>query len=238
MAAALGSVRAVLPDPPDYAAERSRMVQGLRAHGIKSERVLAAMGRVPRHKFVAEDSRARAYDDVQLPGRSSLPVARPYVLALAVQVLDLDADSNVLQVGSGCSYCAAVLCEITPDVHCVDFRPETLRSARSLLRELGYSSLSWKTGKACLGWAKNAPYDAILVTCAAQQMPDQLLTQLRDGGRMVVPLGLGIEQTLLTVRKLARPSKTHPRTSGPTTSVATLPIEVNAEPMKCQSDSP
>lgn len=215
------------------------MVERLRGSGITSERVLAAMRRVPRHLFVAESHHARAYDDVQLPGRASLPVARPYVLALAIQVLDLDADSKVLQVGAGCSYCVAVLCEITPHVHCIDFRPRTLASARDLLREVGYSSVSWKTGKGCTGWAENAPYDAILVTCAAQKLPHELLAQLGEGGRIVVPVGLGLEQTLEFVRMHANPPETDPRKAPRPRrmTVTDLQVDVDAEPMKCQSGS-
>jgi protein-L-isoaspartate(D-aspartate) O-methyltransferase len=223
LAAGAGPRGPVYGGPPDYAPERAAMVERLRANGITNQRVLAAMRTVPRHLFVAEDHRADAYDDVEIPVGRGQVLHRPYVVALTAQLLDLKPGRKVLQVGVGCGYCTAVLAQITPDVYAADMRRHVVASARARLRALGYSSVALKDAQACRGWPDKAPYDAILVYCAADHVPEELVRELNDGGRMIVPIGRGPEQTLTCLRK----------TNGRLRSEVVMPIRV--DPMICQS---
>ncbi len=203
LGAGLGMAGIPSAGPPDYEAERAAMVDRLRAQGIRDERVLAAMGRVPRHVFVPLARRAQAYEDIEISVGFGRVLHRPHDVALASQLLELRPGEKVLQVGAGCGYCTAVLSEITPEVYVMDMSQQSIRLARAPVRDLGYSSVRWRRGKACRGWPEQSPYDAILVLCAAEQVPDTLVSELRDGGRMVVPIGSGPEQTLTCVRKTA-----------------------------------
>jgi protein-L-isoaspartate(D-aspartate) O-methyltransferase len=211
--------------PPDYAEERNAMVAELRRLGIRNDRVLAAVRQVPRHLFVGERDRSRAYQDLDLPAGSGQSCCRPYVAALSAQILNLKPDSQVLQVGAECGYETAVLSQITPHIHVIDIRPKVVDAARSRLRGMGYTSVVWKTGGACKGWAEYAPYDAILVTCATQTASKDLVKQLREGGRMLIPVALGPAQTLTCIRKNA----------GRVRSEAVM--KFRADPMVCEHPS-
>ena len=226
VAAVSGPRCAAHAGPPDYGLERATMVERLRSNGIRNEQVLAAISRVPRHLFVSGDHRAKVYEEVDVPVGDGLVLSRPYVVALSAQLLDLKPGRRVLQIGAGCGYCAALLSEITPQVYAVDMRGPVMRSAQARLRALGYSTVLWRRGKACRGWPENAPYDAIFVSCAADHVPQELVEQLRDGGRMIIPIGRGPAQTLTCLRK----------TGGRLRSEVVMPIRV--EPMVCQSGSP
>lgn len=205
LGAALACVRPGTGASPRYEAERAAMVEHLRSQGIRSERVLAAMGSVPRHRFVSEKHRDRAYDDVPLLAAGGGPACcRPYVVALAAQVLDIEPDESVLQVGAESGYCAAILSHLTSKLHIMDARSKVVAAARGRLKAIGSSSPTWENGQACkVGCAGHAPYDAILMTCATKLVPDKLYEQLADNGRIVVPLDQGPEQTLTCVRKAA-----------------------------------
>ena len=212
--------------PPGYAAERADMVERLRKNGISNQYVLAAMHRVPRHLFVAPGDRKRAYEEVKIPVVGGQALCRPHVIALATQMLDAKPGRKVLQVGTGCGYCTAVLCEITTQVYAIDLRRDVLRLAETRLRALGYSSVKWRNSKACQGWSKQGPFDAILVLCAADAVPEALVEQLKDGGRMVIPIGRGPEQTLTCLRK----------SEGRLRSEVVMPIRVDL--MACQRPLP
>jgi protein-L-isoaspartate(D-aspartate) O-methyltransferase len=214
------------PGPPDYGAERAEMVEKLRREGISNQYVLAAMQTVKRHLFVAPSDQKRAYEEISIPAGKEQALHRPYVVALATQMLDPKPGRKVLQVGAGCGYCTAVLCEITPDVYTVDLRPDVLRATETRLRALGYSSVHWRNDRGCRGWAEHAPFDAILVMCAADAVPKELVEQLRDGGRLVIPVGRGPEQTLTCLRK----SGDHLR------SEVVMPVRVDL--MMCQPPLP
>jgi protein-L-isoaspartate(D-aspartate) O-methyltransferase len=177
------------------------MVARLRKNGIGSQYVLAAMQRVKRHLFVSRDNQARAYEEIDIPVGKEQALYRPQVVARAIEAVDPRPGSKILQVGAGCGYCTAVLCEITPKVYAVDVRPDVLRSTERRVRALGYSSVVWRNGKGCSGWEQHAPFDGILVLCAAETVPENLVKQLRDGGRLVIPVGRGPEQTLTCLRK-------------------------------------
>jgi len=177
------------------------MVGRLRKQRITNARVLTAMARVPRHSFVSDALRSRAYEEVDLPIGRGQVMCRPYVTALMAQVLDPTPGSKILEVGTGSGYLSAVLAEITPNVYTVDMRVELLREAQARLRSLHYDGVQTRAGDACRGWQRHAPFDGIVVNCAAEFVPESLIEQLRDGGRLVMPIGHGPEQTLNTFRK-------------------------------------
>ena len=212
--------------PPDYAEERDAMIGELRGLGIRNDRVLAAVREVPRHLFVSERERSRAYQNVDLPAGEGQSCCRPYVAALSAQTFDLKPGAKVLQVGAECGYETALLATLTPQVYVIDQRPKVADAARSRLRGMGYTSVLWKTGDACKGWAEHAPYDAILVTCATQTGSDELVAQLREGGRMLIPVGRGPAQTLTCIRK----------TAGRVRSEKIM--KVRADLMECELPSP
>jgi len=210
----------------DYAAERAAMVRRLRKQGISNEHVLRAMGKVPRHLFVDDARRAQAYADVDIPLGSGYVMCSPYVVALMAQVLDPKPGTRILEVGTGSGYFSAVLAEITPQVYTVDMRAEVAAAARTRLRALRSPVLS-RTGPACKGWPEAAPFDAIVVTCAAEGAPEPLVAQLQNGGRLVIPIGHGPEQTLNCMRKSSSES-------GPRLRSVTVSAKIRVAPMVCQ----
>jgi protein-L-isoaspartate(D-aspartate) O-methyltransferase len=188
-----------------YAEPRRRMVEEqLRARDIEDVRVLAAMGRVPRHRFVPDALRFRAYADHPLPIGSGQTISQPYIVALMTQLAEVEPDDVVLEIGTGSGYQAAVLSEIVREVYTIEIVPELAEAAGALLRELGYGNVTAKTGDGYLGWKERAPFDAILVTAAAPQVPPPLVEQLAPGGILVIPVGPQSEvQSLLRIEKSA-----------------------------------
>ena len=186
---------------PDRAAAREAMAARLRAKGIRDERVLAAMRKVPRHEFVEGQAKALAYQDTELPIESRQMMPTPYVAALMMEQLRLRPRVKVLQVGTDSGYQCALLAEITNHVYAVEPRPEVATAARKRLKKLKCSGIVGKVGDWWKGWPEHAPYDAIVVTGACDCYPQALLDQLRNGGRLVVPIGEGPVQTLNCVLK-------------------------------------
>ncbi|MBI4796505.1 MAG: protein-L-isoaspartate(D-aspartate) O-methyltransferase [Deltaproteobacteria bacterium] len=197
----LGPAPAQEADP--YQPLRERMVtQQLKARGISDPRVLAAMGKVPRHLFVPERLAPLAYGDHPLPIGSGQTISQPYIVALMTEWAEIKAGDKVLEVGTGSGYQAAVLAELTDKVFSIDIRPELAEKAAGLLQSLNYRQVKVKSGDGYQGWPQEAPFDAILVTAAASRVPPALETQLREGGRLVIPLGpAGAVQTLTRFRK-------------------------------------
>jgi protein-L-isoaspartate(D-aspartate) O-methyltransferase len=156
---------------------------------ITDPRVLEAMRRVPRDRFVPGSSRAHAYGDYPISIGHGQTISQPYIVAFMTQALRLRSDARVLEVGTGSGYQAAVLAEICGEVYTVERIPELAASARVTLRELGYGNVFVLTGDGCEGWPEHAPYDGILVAAAASSIPQALREQLADGGRMVIPIG-------------------------------------------------
>ncbi len=188
----------------DYAEARSSMVTGqLRGRDITDPRVLAAMGKVPRHLFVPPDLAALAYGDYPLPIGQGQTISQPYIVALMSQWAEVKPGDRVLEVGTGSGYQAAVLGELTDKVFTVEIKPELARAAAARLKELGYPQVRVKAGDGYQGWPEAAPFDAILVTAAAPRVPPALSAQLKEGGRLVLPLGeAGGAQTLVRLRKV------------------------------------
>jgi len=173
----------------------------LRARGIRDERVLAAMGRVPRHLFVADEYRESAYEDHPLPIGEGQTISQPYIVALMLEALGLDGSETVLEIGTGSGYQTALLAELARQVYSVERIESLARSAEAILKRLGYRNVSLIVGDGSQGLVQQAPFDAIVVSAAAPQIPQPLLEQLREAGRMVVPVGPSDAQKLKLVQR-------------------------------------
>ena len=181
--------------------ERARMVETqLRARGIRDQRVLAAMARVPREWFVAEKDQALAYEDHPLPIELSQTISQPYIVAAMLEALALRPEEKVLEVGTGSGYVTALLSELAGEVYSIERHRELSAKAAAVLSELGYNA-ALVVGDGAHGWPPGAPYDAILVSAAAPAMPPDLCMQLREDGRMVIPVGPAAAQELQLVFK-------------------------------------
>jgi protein-L-isoaspartate(D-aspartate) O-methyltransferase len=169
---------------------RRQMVdKQLVARGIQSADVLAVMGRVPRHEFVAEARRGRAYDDIPLPIGQGQTISQPYIVAFMTEAIHPQAGQRVLEIGTGSGYQAAVLSELVGEVYTIELLPTLAQEARGRLERLGYHNVHVRTGDGFYGWPEAAPFDAVVVTCGADQVPDALFEQLKPGGKMVIPVG-------------------------------------------------
>jgi protein-L-isoaspartate(D-aspartate) O-methyltransferase len=197
----------------DYAAARSHMVAGqLKARDITDPRVLAAMGQVPRHRFVPDYLAPLAYGDQPLPIGSGQTISQPYIVALMSQWAAVKPGDRVLEVGTGSGYQAAVLAELTEQVFTIELLPELAQQAAARLKILGYHQVRVQAGDGYRGWPEEAPFDAILVTAAAPAVPPALMAQLKEGGRLVIPLGeAGGDQTLVRLRKVQGEMKVEER---------------------------
>ena len=183
---------------------RTMVARDLRGRGIKDERVLVAMGGIPRHLFVPERQRASAYDDRPLPIGERQTISQPYVVALMTELLELQASERVLEIGTGSGYQTAVLAQLASEVFSIEILPTLSERARKILDDLGYKNIWLKVGDGFYGWQERGPFDAILVTAAAPKIPEPLSRQLREGGRLVMPLAEGEQnQRLIRARKSA-----------------------------------
>lgn len=188
---------------PDYSAQREAMVrEQLAARGITDRRVLAAMRHVPRHAFVPPEQAAYAYHDGPLPIGQGQTISQPYIVALMTQMLELQGDETVLEIGTGCGYQTAVLCELSRCVYSVERLPRLAHIAGHTLNQLGYNNVDIHLGDGSQGLPDMHPFDAILVTAVAPSVPGPLTAQIRpETGRMVVPVGQGRGQHLMLVRR-------------------------------------
>lgn len=177
-------------DDAAYATERDRMVdEQIAERGVRDARVLEAMRSMPRHVFVEPRYQAYAYTDGPLPIGNGQTISQPYIVALMTELLALRGDENVLEVGTGSGYQAAVLATLTRQVHTIERFEDLAGHAARILKDLGLSNVQVHTGDGSLGLAEFAPYDAILVAAAAPWPPKALLSQMADGGRLVIPIG-------------------------------------------------
>jgi protein-L-isoaspartate(D-aspartate) O-methyltransferase len=186
---------------PNLTNARQLMVDSqLRDRGISDTRVLDAMIRVPRHEFVPEACRAQAYEDHPLPIGDGQTISQPYIVALMLESLQLTANDKVLEVGTGSGYATALLADLAAEVFSIERHASLAESARNLLSTLGYRNVHVITGDGALGLPDNAPFDAILVSAAALHLPSALPAQLRDRGRMIIPIGSSDSQQLQFIR--------------------------------------
>ena len=185
----------------DFSSARQRMVDSqLRARGISDGRILDAMLRVPRHEFVPETLRAEAYEDHPLPIGDGQTISQPYVVAVMLESLQLTPTSTVLEIGTGSGYVTALLGELAAQVFSIERHPDLASHAREVLARFGYANVQISTGDGTLGLPAHSPFDAILVSAAAFEIPSALLSQLREGGRMIIPVGSPESQQLQLVR--------------------------------------
>ena len=180
----------------------SMVSRQLETRDITDPRVLDAMRRVPRERFVPADVGLRAYDDSALPIGLGQTISQPYMVALMTQQLSLEPTHRVLEIGTGSGYQTAILAELAGDVHTVERLAELSQRAQAVLSELGYGRIHFHVGDGTLGWPEHAPYDRIIVTAVAPDIPPSLNQQLAEGGITVMPAGEGDWQTLYCVRKL------------------------------------
>jgi len=173
----------------------------LAERGIRDVRVLDAMTKVPRHEFVPESFRQDAYEDHPLPIGEGQTISQPYIVAAMLEHLALQSTDRVLEVGTGSGYVTALLSMLSAEVYSVERHAQLAALAQRTLRRLDYRNVHITVGDGSQGWAEHAPYDAILVSAATGEMPPLLFEQLRDGGRMVVPVGPPFSQELQLIRK-------------------------------------
>ena len=174
----------------------------LRQRGIRDERLLAAMERVPRHEFVRTEKQEEAYEDQPVAIESGQTVSQPYIVAAMLEALDLRPTDNVLEIGTGSGYQTALLAELAHTVFTVERHAELSSAAKERLSHLGYANVNFFVADGSLGLPQHAPYDAIVVSAAAPRVPESLVAQLAEGGRLIIPVGNADSQHLELVRKI------------------------------------
>jgi len=184
-----------------HEARRVMVETQIRARGVTDPRVLAAMSKVPRHRFIPKALWEQAYNDYPLPIGEDQTISQPYIVALMTEALELAGPEKVLELGTGSGYQAAVLAELAQEVYTIERLPALARVAQQVLEFLGYTNVRVRVADGTLGWAEAAPFEAILVTAGAPQVPGPLVEQLAMGGRLVIPVGDRYTQTLTRVRR-------------------------------------
>jgi len=181
---------------------REKMVETqIKARGVKDPRVLSALLKVERHRFVPEEYLDSAYADQPLPIGEGQTISQPYIVALMTELLELKGNEKVLEVGTGSGYQAAVLAELAKEVYSIEIVEPLATTAKNRLLELSYQNIKIKAGDGYLGWPEAAPFDAIIITCAPDHIPEPLVEQLREGGRMVLPVGAYAQELKKIVKR-------------------------------------
>lgn len=179
--------------------QRKAMVAELRRYKIQDDRVLAAMSKVRRHVYIPEDIRGRVdpYGDHPCPIGYGQTISQPFIVAYMTQRIEVDAEMKILEIGTGSGYQSAILAEMGAAVYSIEIVPELAAHAQRVLADEGYSSVNVKCGDGYQGWPEHAPFDAIIVTCAPDEIPEALVAQLKDGGRMILPVGVTLQQLVV-----------------------------------------
>jgi len=186
----------------DFEGKRKWMVETqIVARGISDQRVIEAMLKVPRHRFVPEDAVPRAYDDMALPIGHGQTISQPYMVAIMTELLNLKGNEKVLEIGTGSGYQTAILAELAREVHSIERVSELAENAKQILKEMGYNNIKIYIANGTKGLPKEAPFDRILVTAGAPELPQPLLEQLADGGILVCPVGTRYSQQLIKVER-------------------------------------
>ncbi len=193
-----------------YLLERKRMVETqLKSRGIQDPGVLTAFLKVPRHEFVPEDLRDQAYQDGPLPIGYNQTISQPYMVAVMVQQASVGPGERVLELGTGSGYQAAILAELGSEVYTAERIPDLAEEAEARLERLGYGKVNVRLSNGTLGWEEQAPFDAIIVSAAAPKIPDPLLEQLAEGGRLIIPLDDGPSQILSLIERTPEGFRKH-----------------------------
>ncbi len=193
----------MLMEDRDFEKARKRMVEGqIISRGIKDERVIKAMLKVPRHLFVGDNLKNQAYEDHPLPIGEGQTISQPYIVALMTESLGLKGEERVLEIGTGSGYQTAILAELCERVYTIERIASLSHRARTILERLGYDNIEFRVGDGTLGWPEEAPFDGILVTAASPKVPQPLIDQMSMGGRMVIPVGDRLTQDLVLVERV------------------------------------
>ncbi len=184
----------------NFAAQRRKLVELLKFEGLTNAEVLKALLKVPRHKFVPASHRNLAYQNRPLPIGHEQTISQPFIVGYMTEAAELAPGDRVLEIGTGSGYQAAVLAELAKEVYSIEIIPPLADSARNLLREMGYKNVQVKTGNGYLGWPEHAPFDAIIVTAAPDEVPQALVDQLAVGGKMIVPVGSEFQHMVIITR--------------------------------------
>ncbi|MBN3039371.1 MAG: protein-L-isoaspartate(D-aspartate) O-methyltransferase [Candidatus Omnitrophica bacterium] len=191
-------------EDPYFEDNRQKMVaEQIIARGLKDEGVLAAMRKVPRHKFVPDDLKIFAYLDRPLPIGHGQTISQPYIVALMTELAGLKPEYKVLEIGTGSGYQAAVLAELVAEVYTIEILKPLADESRQRLESLGYDNIHVKCADGYLGWQEHAPYDAIIVTAAPEEVPPVLIEQLKEGGHLVIPVGSFYQELKLIVKTVS-----------------------------------
>jgi protein-L-isoaspartate(D-aspartate) O-methyltransferase len=194
----------------DIKAMRDKMVETqIKARGVKDPRVLTALLNVERHRFVPNEYLSSAYSDQPLPIGEGQTISQPYIVALMTELLELKENEKVLEIGTGSGYQAAILAELAKEVYTIEIIEPLASTARKRLSELGYQNVIVKAGDGYLGWPEAAPFDAIIVTAAPDHIPKPLIDQLKEGGRMVVPVGTHTQELKKIVKRSGKMETTN-----------------------------
>jgi protein-L-isoaspartate(D-aspartate) O-methyltransferase len=192
------------PNPEAYRTERERMVnEQIATRGIRHKPTLNALKSVPRHLFVPRSQIGNAYRDSPLPIGYGQTISQPYIVAYMTEIVNLEPDHIVLEIGTGSGYQAAILAEIVKEVYTIEIIPELAEASKKLFAELDYKNIHVKTADGYYGWDEAGPFDAIIVTAAAEHIPPPLIEQLKDGGKMIIPVGTPffVQQLMLVEKK-------------------------------------
>jgi protein-L-isoaspartate(D-aspartate) O-methyltransferase len=185
----------------DFSSRRRALVQELRSQGIEDDAVLNAIAKIPREEFMLPGDRERAYVNRAMPIEGGQTISQPYVVARMTELLEVDGDDRVLEVGTGSGYQAAVLATLVGAVYSIEIDPKLADGARRRLDRLGYSNVHVRAGDGFYGWPEAAPFEAAIVTAATPRIPERIIAQLKEGGRLVMPLDEGRRQWLVRGRK-------------------------------------
>jgi protein-L-isoaspartate(D-aspartate) O-methyltransferase len=197
-------ISSVINQADRFAVARNTMVRvQIADRGVKDEAVLKAMRKVPRHLFVPKEYENEAYDDNPLPIGYGQTISQPYIVAYMTEVSKPDSSKNVLEIGTGSGYQAAVLAEIVNKVFSIEIVPELAKESAERLKKLGYNNITVKYGDGYKGWKEFSPFDIVIVTAAAEQIPQPLIEQLSENGRLVIPIGApqAIQELIILVKK-------------------------------------